>query len=69
MNNDIECYVYPRYFILLPPSSDIKENLFFRFTVIVKEIMGQCMGRGSDDPFNDIHPHIFSVLNIDENGR
>lgn len=30
--------------------------------------MGQCIGRGSDDPFNDIHPHIFSVLNIDENG-
>ena len=31
--------------------------------------MGQCIGKGSDDPFNDIHPHIFSVLNIDENGR
>ena len=41
----------------------------YKFTELVKQKMGQCIGRGSDDPFNDIHPHIFSVLNIDENGR
>ena len=41
----------------------------FNLTDLIQGIMGQCIGRGSDDPFNDIHPHIFSVLNIDENGR
>ena len=53
----------------LLPDTFIVENIYILIAALIKEIMGQCIGRGSDDPFNDIHPHIFSVLSIDKNGR